>query len=90
MRDLALHRFSWGLLAAGGGFYFAGIAMASHKAIPLLVSTAAIVVVLLFVNELNPKRRRRDRMRQGRCPTCAYDLQYDFRTGCSECGWDRP
>ncbi len=86
---LVLHRISWGLLAVGGGLYVAGVATASRKAIPLLVVTAAIVVGLLFVNELNPKRRRGDRMRRGRCPSCAYDLQHDFRTGCPECGWDR-
>jgi len=87
---LALHRISWGLLAAGGGLYVTGIAMATHKAIPYLVAAAATVVMLLLFNELNPKRRRRDRMRAGHCPNCAYDLQHDFRTGCSECGWDRP
>ena len=90
MRELAVQRISWGLLVAGSGLYIAGIAMASRKAIPLLVALAGIVVVLLLINELNPARRRGNRMRQGRCPNCVYDLQHDFRTGCPECGWDRP
>ena len=87
---LALHRISWGLLVAGGGLYVTGIVMASRKAIPMLVALATTVVVLLLVNELSPRRRRRNRMRAGHCPNCAYDLLHDFRTGCSECGWDRP
>jgi hypothetical protein len=29
------------------------------------------------------------RMRSGRCIACGYDLGYDFRAGCPECGWRR-
>jgi hypothetical protein len=29
------------------------------------------------------------RMRHGRCIACGYDLGYDFRAGCPECGWRR-
>ncbi len=31
--------------------------------------------------------RHARRMHRGRCPACRYDLGFDFRTGCPECGW---
>ncbi|MCC6678090.1 MAG: hypothetical protein IT436_13195 [Phycisphaerales bacterium] len=34
--------------------------------------------------------QRRSRRERGYCPVCAYDLHGDFRSGCPECGWDRP
>ncbi len=33
----------------------------------------------------NQRRKRR----RGLCPKCAYDLQAEFDSGCSECGWNR-
>jgi hypothetical protein len=29
------------------------------------------------------------RLRKGCCIACGYDLGYDFRAGCPECGWRR-
>lgn len=27
------------------------------------------------------------RLRRGRCPECGYDLRWDMKAGCGECGW---
>jgi hypothetical protein len=54
-----------------------------------LLVTAAIVVILMFRNELSPKRRRARRQHAGLCPLCSYDLKHDFGNGCSECGWEK-
>lgn len=32
-------------------------------------------------------RPRRNRLRAGKCPECAYDLRSDGLAGCPECGW---
>ncbi|MEM0982499.1 MAG: hypothetical protein AAGI17_00970 [Planctomycetota bacterium] len=37
---------------------------------------------------VNQSRRYR-RFKRGRCPRCSYDLAFDYRDGCSECGWRR-
>ena len=29
------------------------------------------------------------RMRRGCCIACGYELDFDFRSGCPECGWRR-
>jgi len=89
MKDLTHNTVSWVLLASGVGVYVAVLVMASNKSIPMLAVTAATIVVLLARNELNPKRRRLYRQRLGHCPYCNYDLQYEFGTGCPECGWQR-
>ena len=50
-----------------------------------LVAAGIYCLILLprgFVVELQ-------RMRGGRCLKCGYDLRYDFKTGCPECGWGR-
>ena len=89
MRDLTHNTVSWALLAAGVVVYLAVLVMASNKSIPILAVTAGIIAVLLARNELNPKRRRLHRQQLGHCPYCNYDLQYEFETGCPECGWQR-
>lgn len=34
-------------------------------------------------------RREKQRIEQGCCPLCGYDLRADFNSGCPECGWGR-
>ena len=89
MKALSQNRVSWAMLAAGGGSYVFLLATSSDKTIAPLLMTAAIILVLVFRNELSPKHRRVRRRQAGLCPLCGYDLKYDFRTGCSECGWER-
>ena len=90
MRELSHNAVSWVVLVAGTAGYVALLVMSNDKAITPLIVTAGIVVTLLFRNELSPKRRRLRRQQAGLCPLCGYDLKYDFRIGCSECGWKRP
>lgn len=89
MKDLSQNAVSWVVLVTGGAAYIAMLVMSSNKAVAPLLVTGAIVMILVFRNELSPKRRRRRRLDAGLCPVCAYDLQYDFGGGCSECGWAR-
>ncbi len=51
------------------------------------VSIFAIMAWIVPMSALSA--RGRVRQRQGRCPTCAYDLANDYRSGCPECGWRR-
>jgi len=89
MKDLTHNALSWVVLAAGGAGYVALLVISTDKAVAPLLVTAAIVAILVFRNELSPKRRRVRRRQAGLCPLCSYDLKYDFRNGCSECGWDK-
>ncbi len=89
MKQLSHNTVSWIMLVVAGGGYVALLVISSDKAVGPIVVVAAIVVFLLFRNELSPKRCRVRRRRAGLCPLCAYDLQHDFSSGCSECGWER-
>ncbi len=89
MRALSHNVVSWVVLVAGSAGYVALLVLSNDKAIAPLIVTAGIVVILLYRNELSPTRRRLRRQQAGLCPLCGYDLQHDFRTGCSECGWER-
>ena len=87
MKQLSHNTVSWIMLVVGGGAYVALLVISSDKAAGPVM--AAIVVFLLFRNELSPARYRARRRQAGLCPLCAYDLKHDFSTGCSECGWER-
>jgi hypothetical protein len=47
----------------------------------------ALLLALLWCTPI--MFRRWHRVRKGRCPKCAYDLQHESHTGCPECGWHR-
>lgn len=55
------------------------------------VAFYALILALLRWLLLRPWRLAVElsRMRHGRCIACGYDLGYDFRAGCPECGWRR-
>ncbi len=89
MKQLSHNTVSWIMLVVAGGGYFALLVISSDKAVGPLVVMAGIVMILLFRNELSPKRFRARRRQAGLCPLCAYDLKHDFSNGCSECGWER-
>lgn len=87
-----------GTLASASGT--AAPAMILHPALPIriawqgfLVDVAFYVLALAVLRWLfiHPWRLTVEvsRMRHGRCIACGYDLGYDFRAGCPECGWRR-
>ncbi|MBO6739657.1 MAG: hypothetical protein JJ916_07355 [Phycisphaerales bacterium] len=55
----------------------------------LLINTGFYAVLTCCIAWLARHVRHSRRMHRGRCPICAYELQHDFRCGCSECGWRR-
>jgi hypothetical protein len=59
----------------------------------LLVDSVLFGTVLaaLWAMAVVPRRffREVSRMKRGCCVACGYDLGYDFRGGCPECGWRR-
>ena len=59
----------------------------------VLVNAALIFLVLLVLRlilfaPLRPMRRLA-RMQRGWCPSCGYDIRYNFGGGCAECGFLR-
>ncbi len=50
----------------------------------LLFNIFSMPVGLMFVIVRLPTRRNR-----GLCPSCAYDLRFEYHRGCPECGWGR-
>jgi hypothetical protein len=52
-------------------------------------SLIAIPLFVLGVSLESEEFRTLDRRTRGHCPECDYELRYDFRHGCSECGWRR-
>ena len=51
----------------------------------------ALVLLGLYWALTAPRRfvRELGRMRRGCCVACGYDLGFDFKSGCPECGWRR-
>ena len=51
----------------------------------------AVVLVGLYWALTAPRRfvRELGRLRRGCCVACGYDLEFDFKPGCPECGWRR-
>ncbi|MEE8156022.1 MAG: hypothetical protein V3T53_13805 [Phycisphaerales bacterium] len=82
----SLALFGFVLLMIGFGYYVK--AKDQH---PAWAGMALLSWLGIFVLARLPDRHQRsiDRMNQGLCPTCAYDLRGDHSTGCPECGWKR-
>lgn len=59
----------------------------------LLINSAVngTILIMLWWLATFPARFVREsvRLRRGCCMNCGYDLQFDFPTGCPECGWRR-
>ena len=53
----------------------------------LAMNTLLYALASIAVYELMSRVIQASRFRRGRCPRCRYDLRFDYRTGCSECGW---
>ena len=51
----------------------------------------AILFRLIYLTLALPRRFILElaRMRRGCCLVCGYQLGFDFRAGCPECGWRR-
>ena len=51
----------------------------------------AILSAILYQLIKRPYRLVRElrRISNGHCVRCGYDIGYDFRAGCPECGWRR-
>jgi hypothetical protein len=51
----------------------------------------AVLAAMVYVLAVLPRRFVMEvgRMRRGCCIECGYDLGYDFRAGCPDCGWRR-
>ena len=51
----------------------------------------AVVLGGLYWGLMKPRMLVRELrwMRKGCCVECGYDLDFDFRGGCPECGWRR-
>lgn len=54
-----------------------------------LINTVFYTLVACALAWLWRQIKHARRMRRGLCPCCRYQLSYDFRTGCPECGWRR-
>lgn len=52
-------------------------------------NTAIWAVVLWFAFGVLRTLRRSRRVARGRCPACSYNLLFEMRAGCPECGWGR-
>jgi hypothetical protein len=53
----------------------------------LLYNTLFYALIFFALTSTKRAYRHARRYRKGRCPICAYDLQYDNTLGCPECGW---
>jgi hypothetical protein len=53
----------------------------------LLVNTLFYAFIFFIFTSTKRAYRHARRLRKGKCPICAYDLQYDNTLGCPECGW---
>jgi len=53
----------------------------------LVFNTLFYAIALFALSSLWRTYRSMRRFRKGRCPICAYDLQYNNTLGCPECGW---
>lgn len=53
----------------------------------LLINTIFYAMLALIAMSVLRAFRHARRMRRGRCPVCRYELGFDFRAGCPECGW---
>jgi hypothetical protein len=49
----------------------------------------AVVAAVLGAWRLGTGQLRRERLREGLCENCGYDLRGEHRRGCPECGWGR-
>lgn len=54
-----------------------------------MLSWAAFVQRAITLRTPRWAQRATWRRRAGKCPKCAYELRFDFRHGCPECGWGR-
>ena len=54
-----------------------------------LINTVFYTLIVIALAWLLRQIRHARRMHKGLCPHCAYQLEYDFTTGCPECGWRR-
>ena len=55
----------------------------------MLINTVFYTLLAWCVLAVLRAFRHARRMHRGRCPACEYDLGYDLRDGCPECGWRR-
>jgi len=53
----------------------------------LLYNTLFYALIFFAFTSTKRAFRHARRVRKGKCPICAYDLQYDNTLGCPECGW---
>ncbi len=55
-----------------------------------LIINTLIYTVLLWIAVYIVRSIKHDRrLHRGACPYCAYDLQFNYTSGCPECGWRR-
>ena len=59
---------------------------------PIASLLAFVLSSMLFVGSIVARHfdlRTFDRRTRGHCPECDYELRYNFKHGCPECGWRR-
>ena len=58
----------------------------------LSMTVSFLIAIPLFVLGMaleSDEIRALDRRTRGHCPQCDYELRYNFKLGCPECGWRR-
>lgn len=53
----------------------------------LAINSVFFASLFWMVRLIGRAFRQTRRFHRGHCPRCDYELGYDFRDGCSECGW---
>ena len=55
-----------------------------------IFNTLFYALIMWMLLSIKRAYRHTRRLHKGTCPMCAYDLLFDLRSGCSECGWRKP
>ena len=69
-----------------------GMGAAFPDASATAMTVSFLIAIPLFVLGLSLESeeiRVLDRRTRGHCPQCDYELRYNFKHGCPECGWRR-
>ena len=75
-------------MSLGAAFIKVAGFLRGHGVICLIL---AVFFRLIYLTLAVPRRfvLELSRMRRGACLKCGYQLGFDFRSGCPECGWRR-
>jgi len=67
----------------------AAAGLPAHRLTILTALVFVVPLVLIAMVKDNAVVTSVDRRTRGHCPECDYELRYNFKHGCPECGWRR-